>query len=227
MGHLCLVGHVHLARKHRRRHQICGRSVQRITPGRVLGPVLRQDGHDRFPEQWGRHSCLLRSTHPACMADRNVCPTCQFRLGGPLGRSVRLVGPTQRVDCRDQHEANQVQYPENAASQGDPVKKCPSRGVTHLNQQSGNPQHHTHSYRQEDTDENERHKEARWDLWVVHGLVLPVFPILRINRAAVKTTLLPMVRTSVGLLRLDTPRNRMTMMYDCLHGTGEVILCNR
>jgi len=39
--------------------------------------VVHQTKNDRFLERWGRHSCLPR-------ADKNVCPTCQLGLGGPL-----------------------------------------------------------------------------------------------------------------------------------------------
>ena len=49
--------------------------------GEGLG--VRQVQDDRLQERWGRHSCLPR-------ADRNVCPTWQLNLGGPLQADTKL-----------------------------------------------------------------------------------------------------------------------------------------
>jgi len=60
----------------------------------------------------------------------------------------------KRANRQDQHEADQVDGPENAASQANSAKHDTSERVTHRPQKSGNTQNHTNGYRQENRNNN-------------------------------------------------------------------------
>ena len=103
------------------------------------------------------------------------------RLRDSAGYPLLFVWAAERSDRERQDEANQVDDPEDSAGQGDSIKDGPSRRIPHLGQQSGDAQHHAQRYRQENRDDDERQDDSSGDDGAVHGLFLPVSPILLIG----------------------------------------------